>query len=180
MSTTNRLKTSFEYVRTSYFPRWDKHQKWGIKRVWHLPAQGKCDRISKNILIKEISPEEGELHCILIHEICHASSSPYHGRRWQERMTKASERAEKTGHIKLSKLIDEEVKRYRQIPKNLNREAYDFIYDTVTAYPYIKFDKMVARVAKEYGMYPREFKRRFKRCRKIFWQAKEFMKPKRH
>jgi hypothetical protein len=180
MLATNRLKTSFEFVRTFFFPRWDKNQEWDIKRVWHLPAQGKCDRVSKNILIKEISSEEDELHCIVIHEICHASSSPYHGRRWQERMTKASEKAGKIGFIKLSKLIDEEVKRYRQIPKNLNREAYDVIYDTVTTYPYIKFEKMIGRVAKEYGMYPREFKKRFKRCRKIFWQAKEFMKPKRH
>jgi hypothetical protein len=167
-------------VRTSFFPRWDKNQEWGIKRVWHLPAQGKVDRNSKNILIKEISPEEDELYCILIHEIGHASSSPYHGVRWQERMSKAGEKAEKIGFIKLSRRIDEEIKRYRQIPKNLNREAYDFIYDTVTAYPYVKFDKMVAHVAKEYGMYPREFKKRFKHCRRIFSQAKEFMKPKRH
>lgn len=179
MLDTNRLKTSFEFVRISFFPKWDKNQEWNIKRVWHLPAQGKCDRISKNILIKEISPEEDELHCIVIHEICHASSSPYHGKRWQERMFKAGERAERLGFKELSKLIDEEAKTYRQIPKNIHREAYDLIYDTVTAYPYIKFDNMIAHVAKEYGMYPKEFKKRFKRSRKIFRQAKEFMKPKR-
>jgi len=145
----------------------------------HLPADGKRDRVSKNILLKGLFPGEDELSCILIHEICHASSSPYHGKRWQERMTIAGGQAEKIGLKKLLKLIDEEVKRYRQIPKNIYREVYDFIYDTVTAYPYIKFDKIVFHVAKEYGMYPKEFKNRFKRCRKIFDQAKEFMKPKR-
>ncbi len=175
---TNRLRESFELVRRVFFPRWDRNREWGIKRVWHLPADGKCDRISKNILLKELSPEKDELFCILIHEICHASSSPYHGKRWQERMAIAGEQAEKIGLKKLSQLIDEEVKRYRQIPRNIYREVYDFIYDTVTAYPYMKFDKMVFHVAKEYGMYPREFKKRFKRCRKIFNQAKEFMKPK--
>jgi hypothetical protein len=177
MTMTNRLKKSFEFVRTAFFPRWDKNREWGIKRVWHLPAHGKCDRLSKNILLKELSQEEDELHYILIHEICHASSSPYHGKCWQERMIKASERAERLGFKELSKLIDEEAKTYRQIPKNIHREAYDFIYDTVTAYPYIKFENMIVHVAKEYGMYPKEFKRRFKRCKKIFRQAKEFMKP---
>ena len=141
-----------------------------------MPAQGRCDRASKNILIKDRPPQEDELNCLLIHEISHAVSSPYHGRRWQDRMMKAGDKAEKIAHGVLAKMLDEEVKRQRLIPKNIDREAYDLIYDIVTALPYIKFNNLITRVASEYGMYPREFKVRFKRSKKIFNQAKGFMK----
>jgi hypothetical protein len=171
----NALNKSFEFVRKVFFPRWDRARQWGVKRVWHLPAQGRCDRASKNILIKDQSPQEDELNCLLIHEISHAVSSPYHGRCWQDRMMKAGVRAEKIGHSVLAKMLGEEVKRQKLIPKNIDREAYDLIYDMVTALPYIKFNSLITRVASEYGMYPREFKVRFKRSKKIFNQAKGFM-----
>lgn len=176
MATGNALNKSFGFVRKVFFPRWDRDHRWGVKRVWHLPAQGRCDRASKNILLKDQPSQEDELYYLLIHEICHAISSPYHGRRWQERMIKASDKAGKIGRRELAKMLDEEVKTHRQIPKNIDREAYDLIYDVVTASPYIKFNNLIIRVAKEYGMYPREFRQRFKRCRKIFNQAKGFMK----
>ena len=176
MTTQNDLKKPFEFVRKMFFPRWDRARRWGVKRVWHLPAQGRCDRASKNILIKDRPPHEDELYCLLIHEICHAVSSPYHGRRWQDRMMKAGDKADKIGHKELAEMLDEEVKRQRLIPKNIDREAYDLIYDIVTALPYIKFNRLLTRVAAEYGMYPREFKVRFKRSKKIFNQAKGFMK----
>jgi hypothetical protein len=176
MITANALNKSFGFVRKVFFPRWDRDQRWGVKRVWHLPAQGRCDRASKNILLKDQPSQEDELCYLLIHEICHAVSSPYHGRRWQDRMTKASDKASKINRRELAKMIDEEVKTQKQIPKNIDREAYDLIYDVVTASPYIKFNNLIISVAKEYGMYPREFRQRFKRCRKIFNQAKGFMK----
>jgi hypothetical protein len=176
MATGNALNNSFGFVRKVFFPGWDRDHRWRVKRVWHLPAHGRCDRASKNILLKDQLSQEDELYYLLIHEICHAISSPYHGRRWQERMMKASEKASKIGRRELAKMLDEEVKTHRQIPKNIDREAYDFIYDVVTASPYIKFNNLITRVAKEYGMYPREFRQRFKRCRKIFNQAKGFMK----
>ena len=175
MTTQNDLNKPFEFVRKVFFPRWDRARQWGVKRVWHLPAQGRCDRTSKNILIKDRPPQEDELYCLLIHEISHAVSSPYHGRRWQARMMKAGDRAEEIGHTVLAKMLDEEVKKQRLIPKNIDREAYDLIYDIVTALPYIKFNRLLTRVAAEYGMYPKEFKVRFKRSKKIFNQAKGFM-----
>jgi hypothetical protein len=175
MTTRNDLNQSFELVRKVFFPRWDRGCQWGVKRAWHLPAQGRCDRALKNILIKDRSHQEDELDCLLIHEISHAVSSPYHGRRWQVRMMKASDKAKKIGHSVLAKMLDEEVKRQRLIPKNIDREAYDLIYDIVTALPYIKFNRLLTRVAAEYGMYPKEFKTRFKRSKKIFNQAKGFM-----
>ena len=176
MTTANVLNKYFEFVRKVFFPRWDKDHQWGVKRVWHLPAQGRCDRASKNILLKDQPSQEDELCYLLIHEICHAVSSPYHGRHWQERMIKARDKASKIGRGELAKMIDEEVRAQRQIPKNIDREAYDLIYDVVTASPYIKFNNLIISVAKEYGMYPEEFRQRFKRCRKIFNQAKGFMK----
>jgi hypothetical protein len=91
-------------------------------------------------------------------------------------MMKAGDKADKIGHKELAEMLDEEVKRQRLIPKNIDREAYDLIYDIVTALPYIKFNRLLTRVAAEYGMYPREFKVRFKRSKKIFNQAKGFMK----
>jgi hypothetical protein len=179
VKTANPLNKSFEFVRKVFFPRWDRDSRWRIKRVWHLPAQGRCDRTSRNILIKAPPPREDELHCLLIHEICHAVSSPYHGGRWQKRMMKASDQASRIGRADLMRMLDGEVKGQRLIPRNIDREAYDLIYDTVTAFPYIKFNSLIVRAANEYGIYPGEFRRRFKKCRKIFNQAKEFMKTNR-
>jgi hypothetical protein len=175
MTTRNDLTQSFELVRKMFFPRWDRARQWAVKRVWHLPAQGRCDRASKNILIKDRPPQKDELHCLLIHEISHAVSSPYHGRRWQTRVMKARDKAHKIGHSVLAIMLDEDIKRQRLVPKNIDREAYDLIYDVVTALPYIKFNRVITRVASEYGMYPEEFKVRFKRSKKIFNQAKGFM-----
>ena len=61
---------------------------------------------------------------MLIHEICHAiiEEALPHGKKWRERMLKASQRAYELGRIRLAKRILEEVKLGKLSEKGQKKE----------------------------------------------------------
>lgn len=119
MDKIKRLEDAFQYVRQTFFPRWDRKKEWFVEylppkfKKWHeedLDRQikrdgledrypfktklgGICQDFRKCILIYTISKKDNALHLLLIHEICHAVSKDGHGEKWFEEMEKARGRA---------------------------------------------------------------------------------------
>jgi hypothetical protein len=65
-----------------------------------------------NLFSKVRLTQKQSLHHLLIHEICHAiiEETLPHGKKWRERMLKASQRAYELGRMRLARKMLEEVK----------------------------------------------------------------------
>jgi hypothetical protein len=111
-----KLKNSFEFVRKEFFPRWDKKKEWFVKKVAELAEglQGICVKKDKTILIFYLPHNENSLYWLLVHEICHAISTDLHGRKWKNRMVRASESAQKKGNKELSNMILHDLKELKK------------------------------------------------------------------
>ena len=106
------LVSSWEAIRTIYFPRWDRKCKWRIRQV--LPGaigrgNGECSRMECLIRMSEVSSDPDELDSLIIHEICHAvSNKDDHGNEWQAKMRVAALRAQTLGRQRLTgKLVED-------------------------------------------------------------------------
>lgn len=108
-----RLKDSFEFVRKEFFPTWDKKKQWLIEKVAE-GSRGYCIRRGKTILIFYLPHNENSLYWLLIHEICHAISTNFHGERWKNRMIKVAELSRKKGNSQLSKMIFHDLKELKR------------------------------------------------------------------
>lgn len=98
-------KSLFQFVRKEFFPRWDKGNNWILGEV-KPPYMGRCDRSKKIIEVLYNMPHiQNSFVFLLIHEICHAVSTDYHGQRWRKRMLMASEVARRKGNKQLSRMI---------------------------------------------------------------------------
>ena len=102
------LNNEFEYVRNTFFPRWDKKKDWKVEIfsgwVDHLtgtdytgkgivpPLVGTCNRKTKTIYLRCAQKES------LIHEICHAVSNDHHGERWRNKMEEKAQLADRLGN----------------------------------------------------------------------------------
>jgi len=170
------LNQEFEYIKRTFFPRWDKKRKWKIRKVWHLPCGGKYDTDSKTILLRS-SLEDGDkdnLHRLLIHEICHCASN-YHGKRYQDRYSKAKTRAEEIGREGLLKQMIEELSMLGQKKEPFDhRYTYQQIADWTLERPEIPWKKMLTYVARERGMYLHEFLKRYKRAKEVCLTEKAY------
>jgi len=155
------LQKQFELVKKEFFPRWDRKQRWKLELVHSkdtrlmLPGVfllAWCDRESKTILFRarKIShslffdlrwgisyygnecPFEQMVHCILIHEICHARTPDTglgHGSTFQRHMDEAAWRAGELGYKKMKELLRAETLIAARIlapnEKKLNREHWE-------------------------------------------------------
>ena len=102
----SRLNRAVEYVRNTFFRRWDKIRQWKVKVIPNAPFIGKVNFPKKEIYIRNVSKSDEELHFLLIHEICHAVTGGSHGKKWFNRMLRASKIARGLGRDKLSKMIE--------------------------------------------------------------------------
>lgn len=89
-----RQDALFEFIRTTYFPRWDRAHEWTTE--WGNAGH---DCKKKKIVTKNGDRES------MIHEICHVITSLSHGKRWQARMEQAAQKAESIGNAELAKGI---------------------------------------------------------------------------
>lgn len=126
MKVRNRLKDSFEFVRKDFFPKWDKKKDWLVKKFVELAEgaeglQGICERKDKTILITYLPHNENSLYWILIHEICHAISTDLHGRKWRNRMVRASETAKRKGNKQLSRMILYDLEKLNRLGEDKRR-----------------------------------------------------------
>ena len=177
MTEDDRLKKSFDYVRKACFPKWDYVFKWTAKLDPSLPSQGKCLTGSKSIIVKFIPDSDDELYLLLIHEICH-SSAPHHGEKWVTRMLRTAKRVQKIGLLTLSNLVAEEVKLYEESERISTAETYNQIFYATLDNPKSSYEDVRNAVARDLGLYPYEFERRFKKSKKSYEEAREYFQEK--
>lgn len=173
----NSLNDTYKRVCKTFFPRFDRRNEWIVKYSNKIPGQGLCDKDNKIITI-EGNKSEIELQLILIHEICHAVASVDHGKKWLNRVLKAKEMATTTGQSELSKRLKDEIQMYVKTDRIPVEVIYNSIGDCLMESPQSTFDTIVKYVAKFYGYYPEEFKRKFKRCRKVYEEEKKYLSEK--
>ena len=172
MEAGQRLQKAFEYIRKTFFPRWDKKQQWIVRLNHNLPSMGRCNHETKSIEIKNISENDGELHLLLIHEICHVWYTG-HKKTWQGRLLKAAKKAKEIGNENLSEMIKKEVELYIKARKITAEDIYNRIYEIITTdAPTVKYNDLIKYMASQHGQYPEEFEKYFKKCRKVYEEAR--------
>jgi hypothetical protein len=174
---TSRLRAEVKFVRTLFFPRWDRARKWRFRIVRGLASDGQCTPRKKVICLQDLPGEETLLRVYLIHEISHAFALG-HGQAWQGRMLEASKIAADHGLIPLATKLREEVKEYRKSitmvgEKVTARSAYGDLEDCVRENE-IGYRQAVKHVAGEFAMAPAEFIRQFPLAKRIFEKAKRY------
>ena len=173
ISNKKRLKIAFAFVRTNFFPRWDKDQQWSVRINGDLPGDGRCEDEIKTIHVRCVAKNRNDLHILLIHEISHAVAGGGHAKRWRARMLKAAQRAKRMGLNILEKMLDQEVEAYINDPITVRAShVYELISVAVLHIPEAKYGRILHGVAREFGLYPHELEKRFVRCRKIYDEAK--------
>ncbi|MGO9567371.1 MAG: SprT-like domain-containing protein [Desulfomonilaceae bacterium] len=167
----------FEYVKRTFFPRWDRKMGWCFQLVDDLDgALGKCNTDSKAIQLTA-APIEG-LREILIHEIAHAVSAGRHGKKWQVRMEMAAKRAVSLQMEKLAAQLRKDVEAYQDPTKSYYITAalvYTQIRDSVTLCPEATFENVIDWVRLQNGMSEQAFLARFKRARRVYDRAQKDM-----
>jgi len=167
---SDRLHDAFAYVRSTFFPLWDRDAEWTVSEVGDLPVDGKSDEREKTIAVHVVSDDD-DLHFLLIHEICHAVASTGHGKKWLDRLMKAGDRARRIGRETLADLIYNEVQRYARSERRLKVIAeliYNTIEDLVFYNPSAACEAVIDSVALQFGFYRDELLDKFTRCREVY------------
>ncbi len=109
---------NFDDICRDYFPHWRNAHLWQVKegnRAHWIDAQGEgtystehgyCDIPQRIIWVADAN------NATLIHEICHAITGPYHGKRFQARMRQAAQQAERLGDMALAATLMKEAEGY--------------------------------------------------------------------
>ena len=174
------LKDIVENIRRTYFPRWDKLQQWCVKKVHGFPSFGNCDQENKTISLQP-NLNNKLLEELLIHEICHAVTNGNHGKKWKDRMLKASKVAKQIGQMDLSNELKEDVERYVKTeefaPEGFPTKSVisEAIEDMVCVNKDVSFGEVINVVAKNFGYYPEELLKDFKHCKSVYKNAKNLV-----
>ncbi len=170
------LVSLFNELRSCFFPRWDIKREWKIevRDRTEAPGGGYCDRENKTI---SVSPpwseaDDDDLCCLLIHEMSHAVTNDYHGKKWEVCFLTAADKALGIGQIELADKIRSEVKTYRESPRTIAHYVYCTIHDAVSDQPDASMDAVIAWVASYYAFTPQELLKRYRKAEKIFYEAK--------
>ncbi len=124
--TEHRLKTSWEYVRSVFFPRWDKDNEWrvlvAIDYHWHVlkcyshfeatAMAGGCDWKRKFVEVAPFLDSKAGLVATLVHEVCHAIAGGHNSKAWKPRMKKAIRDAEKAGKHDVATILRKDIERH--------------------------------------------------------------------
>jgi hypothetical protein len=160
------LGETYRYVKKNFFPSWDRENVYKVRVVYSLPSVGRFDSVKKQVLIKVVPENQIELLNLLIHEISH-SMSPCHGKRWKERIRKASQRADELGQKDLSLRLLMEIRNYsvKEIsPYDTAEVVYGRLRQAITdTKAEVSLLKLVASLARDYGSPVRNFMKRFRK-----------------
>jgi hypothetical protein len=169
MNTFNQL---VEFLRHTFFLRWDRHRRWRLVQVADLDgADGRCEVDVKKIsILRGLSGDHATV--TVIHEIFHAVSGIHHGKNWQRRMELAARRANDLGMNAIAELLRQEIVGYREAPKVTATMVYNEISDLVWSYADITFLQAVDSVRRDYGLSRSKFLKRFRRGKAVFAEAK--------
>lgn len=173
--TVTLTQDDFDQIRKLYFPRWDREQRWSF-RVALAPGMihgSFCD--SRNRVIY-VSPEDAAdplARMVLVHEISHAVTTKRHGKRFQERMLTAAERADKLGDTALAGQLREDAEKAR---RSFDIGDKSYVYPTIREWVLqsdddLEFEDVRAALALEIGDTPERFDESYPRARRVFDQA---------
>ena len=168
---SDRLHDAFAYVRSTFFPLWDKSAEWTVSEVVDLPVDGKSNERKKTIAVHVVADDDDHLHFLLIHEICHAVASTGHGKKWLDRLIKAGDRARLMGREALADLIYGEVERYARSerrPKVIAELIYNTVEDLVFYNPSATYEAVIDTVALQFGFYRDELLDKCTRCQEVY------------
>jgi hypothetical protein len=163
-----------EFVRSTFFPRWDRKRRWQFAEVDDLDgSQGRCDREVKTIRILAGMATGDELLALVIHEIGHAASNDYHGGRWLRTMEAAAEIADAKGLAAIASLLRQQISGYRDGFRMTAAMIYGEVENCVVGAPQITFPQVVDFLRRGYGMSQDQFLRRFRRAERVFEKAQQ-------
>jgi len=178
MNEQERANAEFEFVRRTFFPRWDRKRVWKFMVVDDADgAQGKS--ISRTKTVKIVPTDADSLKLLLIHEISHAVASNAHGDQWKARMEKAAQQAESEALTDLAAQIRDEIEAYTDPLRHVKvkitaKTIYQDIKDIACFDgPELSFDQVIDAVRREYGISREIFLQSYQRCRRVFDEAKK-------
>ena len=160
-----------EYIRTTFFPGWDKGRRWQVVQVADLDgAQGRCERKIKTISVLG-GIEQDDLLALLIHEIAHAVSNDFHGKRWLQRMEEAANHADQERLPTLAALLRQQIVGYRDGFRMTAAMMYGEIENCVFSEFQVTFPQVVDFLRRDFGISRDQFLRRFRRAERVFEEA---------
>jgi len=167
------IKTEFETVRRTFFPRWDRKRLWQVEVIGDLDgSKGKCYPETKTIKILD-GITGLDLTVLLIHEIAHSVVNVYHGKTWQRRILVAADHAERLGMSELAERLRQQVADYAKPDNEMNAAmVYSEIEDVIWENPKLKFEQVVDLLRRDWGLSREMFLRRFRRAKAVFDEAK--------
>jgi hypothetical protein len=176
----NNLVNIFYNVRKEYFPRWDKINLWKvIDKVPVDTLKGQCD-IDKKLIRINLSRAQNntDIEVTLCHEICHAVTDAFHGKKWESRYNRIADKAETNGRRELAQLIRSEINSYKTSGYRVTAGIVsNRIEDIIMESPGMSFNDVIKYVADENGMASDDLLRRFPTAlKKAYNETKEFMK----
>jgi SprT-like family protein len=167
-----QLNTHFARIVRDYFPRWTAGRRWRVTNTSRRTVQGYCDRERRVIELCEPDSDTDAFDRLLIHEICHAITSGFHGQPWQRRMTIAASRAEQLNRPVLADLLRQDTQGYIDGGSDglgTRRDVYQKIEGYVRdSGGKITFNQIRDMLCDYLGWLRREFNPAYPRARKVY------------
>jgi hypothetical protein len=162
--TRRDINASFEYIRSTFFPRRNRQHKWVAVQSKVRPNSGYCDTESMRIRINPSVPNWRSLDELMTHEITHAAISISHSKKFIERLEKTALKAEGIGRQDLVAEIRKNCEEcfLPVIPplttKSIRGDIEDIVRDNRNLVP---FKELIAMIAEFHGMTCRELPKKF-------------------
>jgi hypothetical protein len=169
--TVTRLQQHWRGILATFFPTWEAERKWRCTTQTRRTNHGYCDMDRRIIEIGNVSADDDNLDALLIHEICHATASVGHAKKWQHRMSRAAAKARKVGRNTLANLLDEQVKGYQDSSFTM-AHIYQEVEDALLANPSLTFAQIKRWLAMDYGLLVGEVEKSFRRIRRVYADAR--------
>ncbi len=130
MYTQKWLEACFLQVKAQFFSDWDREATWSIALGEFDETRGKtgyCDDRTRRILFSAKVIDgmtEGGLKALVIHEICHDTSSEWHDNRWADEMDRCKAIAYELGELQLARNLSAQV--YAELGRGDPKEWMQF------------------------------------------------------
>ena len=175
-----RLKNAFDYIKSIYFKRWDKHGEWIIELIPNLALENvivPCSKIEKSpnspkfqtITLHSIPKNKNDLYALIIHLIAHAISENSHDMFWLVQMLKAVRIAKKMKELELVALIAKDIQPYRAI---VEQDVYKSIIEFLFEHPYSSYESIFKKAANNFSISQTTISKEFKSCRTMYITGK--------
>lgn len=167
-------KDLFQTIKRRLFPKWDQGEEWVFERLDDLNgADGQCNIEEKKIQISAAAESTLDAELIVVHEICHAVTTGYHGNSWLKRMEKAALRACKLEMHELAEAIRLEIREYRSKRRLCNADLfYHIVRDlALLNVPAHTEEEILTAAGRTVGLSSDEVVANYPRARRVFDSA---------